>query len=1110
MYSRNPSKFYPPSTEHTLPRDRLLKRLQDNQDKNQWWIIGQGAQGKTTFIASWVYRSRLGTVWLDIDPNDSPLENFFLSLVQSLSLCLGRDLTDLVEEAGLGKQPGAPKAKLRYLARMVYGHLPVDFQLVLDGLDRLRPGAPAMMMVDALLEGLPLDRRLILLSRQNPANLAELTLKSNSLIINNQEMAYTEQEVSQLAELLTGVDLNPSEVAGICRLTEGWVGGVTLCIEALRAMPPQRRGQWFHNQVPGKVTQDLFQYFGSHVFERLPPGTQNFLMRYAQFQGPNSEIVPELTQEPDAQGILREFANKHLFVSSVQSAQRGTVFRLHHLFKSFLNQAYEQRTTARERRDFLARSAPILAAAEHTEEAIECYLLCGETAAAARLIKRAAPDLLRDQRANDLAAWLDQLDPALLQEDPWLRYFLCANRSLFEAHRNLQDLPEVLRGFQRAGDDRGLLLAYACSIDSAMLAGGSWSEFEQLMQRADEALARQDPQRHLRERAVLLIQMARIHSVRGKPIRAHWACQQAYLLARRLNDPHLLCRVLLFHLDSLNFMGEISQAQKKDAELDALLGQMTIPMESEEVYIAKCYLYLLRGDFAKARAILDRAQDLVAERGLTYFFPVVLIYEVLYAVWINDHHRMAQAVEQIHTQPTGVINPFIVAACGCAQAISRLRNRDYRGAMQLIEPIEQLFRSDEAKSLTHWATSALVKAKAARELGREPRDLVGQLTSLSQTLLDMGSYHMLTECELLLALLYLDLEDPVAARQNLARAVQRAKEKEYRVFPIIWFSHLDQLLPAALRLESAEAMEFFMAMLLVESEPEFANSLERLQNHAEAKVRDLAWELERLQRQSRLPMLDIKCLNGFEARLGEEIIVPARWERKQARHLLMAIVALGPGEVSKSQLVQALWPAAKSESADKNFRVTLHRLRRALEPDLDRKLGSSYVLSQNGRLQLNPAICTSDLAEFRRLQRQAGEREAAGENAAALQSLEQAAGLYGAGFLAGEPGDWAEEARQALQQEYGNLLMHLARLQERWGSVGRAMDTLGRLIRDDPLCEPAYQRLMILQAEVGLFGEAARTYEACREQLKQGLDAEPGWATKAAYQEIVATRGEDS
>ena len=46
-----------------------------------------------------------------------------------------------------------------------------------------------------------------------------------------------------------------------------------------------------------------------------------------------------------------------------------------------------------------------------------------------------------------------------------------------------------------------------------------------------------------------------------------------------------------------------------------------------------------------------------------------------------------------------------------------LRIGNYSAAMQIIEPIEQLFGSDQAKSLTHWATSALVKYRVAYQGG---------------------------------------------------------------------------------------------------------------------------------------------------------------------------------------------------------------------------------------------------------------------------------------------------------------------------------------------------------------------------------------------------------
>jgi DNA-binding SARP family transcriptional activator len=83
--------------------------------------------------------------------------------------------------------------------------------------------------------------------------------------------------------------------------------------------------------------------------------------------------------------------------------------------------------------------------------------------------------------------------------------------------------------------------------------------------------------------------------------------------------------------------------------------------------------------------------------------------------------------------------------------------------------------------------------------------------------------------------------------------------------------------------------------------------------------------------------------------------------------------------------------------------------------------------------------------------------------------------------------------------------MRLGRLQERQGRIAQALDTYQRAVRADPVLEPAYQRLMTLQAELGLLGEAKRTYRACCEALRRFQDADPGWNTRALYQNLKAS-----
>src|SRR4030042_1748670 len=71
---------------------------------------------------------------------------------------------------------------------------------------------------------------------------------------------------------------------------------------------------------------------------------------------------------------------------------------------------------------------------------------------------------------------------------------------------------------------------------------------------------------------------------------------------------------------------------------------------------------------------------------------------------------------------------------------------------------------------------------------------------------------------------------------------------------------------------------------------------------------------------------------------------PAReWGGPLPRLLLKALIARGSQAVPKDVIMEDLWPEAAPAEAENKFKSCLHRLRKALEPDLDRIVGSSFV-----------------------------------------------------------------------------------------------------------------------------------------------------------------------
>lgn len=78
-------------------------------------------------------------------------------------------------------------------------------------------------------------------------------------------------------------------------------------------------------------------------------------------------------------------------------------------------------------------------------------------------------------------------------------------------------------------------------------------------------------------------------------------------------------------------------------------------------------------------------------------------------------------------------------------------------------------------------------------------------------------------------------------------------------------------------------------------------------------------------------MFTLRVLGGSEVSLGERPLEGNRdWDGSQSAQLVKALLALGPRKTPRDVIIEALWLQALPSSAENNFKVALHRLRRFL------------------------------------------------------------------------------------------------------------------------------------------------------------------------------------
>jgi len=319
------------------------------------------------------------------------------------------------------------------------------------------------------------------------------------------------------------------------------------------------------------------------------------------------------------------------------------------------------------------------------------------------------------------------------------------------------------------------------------------------------------------------------------------------------------------------------------------------------------------------------------------------------------------------------------------------------------------------------------------------------------------------------------------------------------------YSHLQSLLPQLAEKEESGKQKSEAHFKLP---PDFdLKEITLPGNHKGSKASKKAWEVRQAIYRSGLYQINVETFGGFRLYRGLTVMEEKEWDGYLPKLLLKAIVTHGSRRVPKDQIIEALWPEVTPQSGERNFKITLHRLRKAMEPEMDKAFGSSYVYLKANLIYLDEELCKTDLDDFLSLYRRGEKNERNGDIEGALFLYNNAIDIYKGDFLSEELyTSWIDIKREELRKLYINLLYKIADIQEKRGTSKVAIDCYKKIIQIDPLSEQVYQRLMTLYSNRRMHTEAIKVYKDCRKALREGLDTEPEALTSSIYKKIMEAR----
>lgn len=248
----------------------------------------------------------------------------------------------------------------------------------------------------------------------------------------------------------------------------------------------------------------------------------------------------------------------------------------------------------------------------------------------------------------------------------------------------------------------------------------------------------------------------------------------------------------------------------------------------------------------------------------------------------------------------------------------------------------------------------------------------------------------------------------------------------------------------------------------------------------------------------------VETLGQLRVIRNKEELNDKSWGRDKALQLFEFLVtARNRMALHKEQIIARIWEDASQKEGDNNFKVALHGINKALEPERKSRTEPKYISRQGLTYRLKKEIVWIDVDAVDELIQFANEQLEINVDLSIL-ALKEATKLFQGIYLPNRIyEDWATVERERLQVLIlgayillGELLLDSNPLE----SIRLAQNAL----QMDQTWEDAHRLLMNAYMHKGNRPSAIKAYKNCVKILDKEFGIEPLPETEKLYQEIVS------
>jgi LuxR family transcriptional regulator, maltose regulon positive regulatory protein len=1056
------AKLTAPTLPIILERRRLFRELDQAKRRPIVWVLGGPGMGKTTLIASYQRARKLNSIWYQCDAGDADPASFFhyLGLAAPKDSGSRTSLPHLTPEYALGVSTFT-----RRFFQEFYARLRTPCVMVFDNFQNI-PGEHGFHeLMQVALNAIPDGITIIIISRMSPPPaFARLQALQAVSILDGDRLRLTADESNAIIRLHarhTGWKISKALLDHAHRKTQGWVAGLVLMLEQLRAQGTKA------NLLEDHPPQAVFDYLASEVLQTVSPETQDALCKCGFLPTMTIGMAEKLTSLKSIGQVLESLYRERYFTE--RRFEREAVYQYHPMFREFLLSRAKSRL-ADELAEIQRRAAHLLAEAGQLEDAADLLRDAGQWDELVNLVLSNAAALMSQGRSQTLAGWLTCLPEEVLEHNPWLRFWLGVARAPLNFTEARDHLKWAFAGFEKLQDVTGMLLAWCGIVESILFEWNDKKILAEWLERLDKILpdTKRFPSPAVEARVTAVMVASTLFH------RPSEASLQGWLdRARTIADPdadptqtHLIKYQLALYYTLLG--------EPVEAELWLRSMRDSLPFSSDA--LPRLFYLMAEAIYSCFYDIPEKGLDLAAKglslsetSGIYLFYDRFLAEGVYGSLLAGDVRRAEDFLHRMELK---------------GQALSLFDRQHYHHLMTWLF----LLKSDPARARHH----AAVTLDAGSRTGIPYSDAVDQVAmaqalwecddrSQAKQYLDEGmrlSHEAGSSLAKWLALLTkayfaFQEDDEGAGHAALREAMSLARSKRLLNFNV-W--------------RPAVMAELCVRALDAGIEVDYVQSVIR-RRHLFPEAPPLAiaawpWPVK------------ITTLGKFACLKDDAPLQFTRKTQRRPLDLLKAAIAFGGREVPQDLLTDALWPDAEGDAGHQAFATTLHRLRKLLGYE-------DIIELRDGLLSLRQIGCWLDTWTFEHLLAEAEAARTAGNQDSSRHLNQQALAIYQGAFLAGdETAPWTHQLRDRLRNKFIRTTLRLARQWEERDDFDRSAECLNKALDIDEQAEGFYAPLMHVLYQVGHRAQALELYDRYQQVISPTLGLQPPQEMQRLYQAL--------